>query len=290
MTPSISIQHLSKTFKGKKNGVVQALDDLTLEVQSGEIFGFLGPNGAGKSTTIKILMGLIRPSSGTVFIEGEIAGSIAARQRIGYLPENPSFYDYLTPREYLLFVADTFGMPNTIKIAATDSVLRTVDLWDARKRSIRTFSKGMVQRLGIAQVLVHNPKICILDEPMSGLDPVGRALVKEIIIDLKAQGKCVFFSTHITADVEQVCDRVAILAKGKLQSVENLDKILTEGILGYHVSVRSGSSRRDLYVPKQSITQAVSDLLATGEEITLIEPKRKNLEDFFLDIVASKTD
>lgn len=290
MTPSISIQHLSKSFKGKKNGVVQALDDLTLEIQSGEIFGFLGPNGAGKSTTIKILMGLIRPSSGAVFIEGELAGSIAARQRIGYLPENPSFYDYLTPREYLLFVADTFGMSNERKIAETDAVLRTVDLWDARKRSIRTFSKGMVQRLGIAQVLVHDPEIFILDEPMSGLDPVGRALVKEIIIDLKAKGKCVFFSTHITADVEQVCDRIAILAKGKLQSVENLDKILTEGILGYHVSVRSGSSRRDLYVPKQSITQAVSDLLATGEEITLIEPKRKNLEDFFLDIVASKTD
>jgi ABC-2 type transport system ATP-binding protein len=169
----------------------------------------------------------------------------------------------------------------------TDIVLNQLDLVEAGDRPLRGYSKGMVQRLGLAQALLHDPEVLILDEPMSGLDPVGRAQVKEIILDLKAKGKCVFFSTHITSDVETVCDRVGIIMNGILQRVEFVDSILTQGIVGYHLRVRIPGSpkQKEIDVPKDELSKMIAEIQMAGEEITLIDPKRKNLEAFFLDII-----
>jgi len=288
---AIEIAALSKTFKGKRGSRVEALKDLHLSVEQGEIFGFLGPNGAGKSTTIKALMGLIRPSAGAASIMGLDISAPEARRKVGYLPENPAFYDYLSAEEYLLFVGRAFGLTDKPLRERTDQVLRQLELWDARKRPMRGYSKGMVQRVGLAQVLVHDPEVCILDEPMSGLDPVGRALVKEIMLDLKSRGKCIFFSTHIIADVESVCDRVGIILKGELQSVERVDTILSRGVLGYDLTLRErdGARTSEIYVPKEELPVTMGRLQAAGSEVTLVEPRRKSLEDFFLETIKAKS-
>jgi ABC-2 type transport system ATP-binding protein len=288
---AIEIAGLSKTFRGKKAARVEALKDLRLIVEQGEIFGFLGPNGAGKSTTIKTLVGLISPTAGSARIMGVDISSHEARRQVGYLPENPAFYDYLSAEEYLLFVGRTFALQETLLREKSEYVLRLLDLWDARKRQMRGYSKGMVQRVGLAQALIHDPDVYILDEPMSGLDPVGRALVKDIMIDLKARGKCVFFSTHIIADVETVCDRVGIILKGELQSVERVETIMTEGIVGFHLTIRErgANTTSERYVAKDELPAMMRELQAAECEISLIEPKRKSLEDFFMDIVRGKS-
>lgn len=287
---AVEIFDLHKTFKDQKGHRVEALKGVSLTVEKGEIFGFLGPNGAGKSTTIKILIGLIKPSTGYAQIMGHKTGTHHARALVGFLPENPSFYDFLTGQEYLAFVARTFRMNNEQVREKSEKVLKLLDLWNARNRPIRGYSKGMVQRLGLGQALIHDPDVYILDEPMSGLDPIGRALVKDIILDLKEKGKCVFFSTHITADVETVCDRVGIIVNGSLQSVERVRSILTEGIVGYHLRSRmpGSDSMNDAVVSKEELAKAIGGIQAAGGEITLIEPKRKDLEAFFLDIVKGK--
>jgi ABC-2 type transport system ATP-binding protein len=284
---AIEIQNLSKTFRGKGGATVEAVKGLTLPVAQGEVFGFLGPNGAGKSTTIKVLMGLIKPTAGNVQIMGISTSSHLSRKRIGYLPENPSFYDYLNAREYLAFVGKTFGMHETVIRNMIETNLKLLDLWEARDRPIRAYSKGMIQRLGLAQALIHDPDVYVLDEPMSGLDPIGRALIKEVILKLRTAGKCVFFSTHITSDVEAVCDRVGIIVGGRLQCVEQVGAILTEGIVGYSIHTRiSGSTQqKELYVPKAELQKFIAEMQASGREIALIDPRRKNLETFFLDIV-----
>jgi len=283
---ALDMQGLSKSFKGKKRQTVEALKGLTLSIEQGEVFGFLGPNGAGKSTTIKCLMGLIRPTSGTASIMGEAIGSEASRRNVGYLPENPAFYDYLTAEEYLQFVGKTFKMPDALLTRRSAEVLKQLELWEARKRPIRGYSKGMVQRVGLAQVLIHDPDVYILDEPMSGLDPIGRALVKEIIVDLKKRGKSVFFSTHITDDVEKVCDRVGILLHGELKLVDRVDAIMSRGIVGYQVRLKDADGTvLDEEVPKELLDRFLAEQVATGREIVLVEPRRKNLEDFFLSLV-----
>lgn len=287
---AIEISNLFKTFKGKRFTKVDALKDLSLTVAAGEIFGFLGPNGAGKSTTIKILMGLISASRGDVRLLNQPSSNPSSRQKVGYLPENPAFYDYLSAEEYVHFVARSFDVDEqTIKVRS-EEVLRLLELWDARKRPIRTYSKGMVQRVGLAQVLVHDPDIYILDEPMSGLDPLGRSLVKQIILELKAKGKTVFFSTHITSDVETVCDRVAIILNGTLQRVERVETILTEGISGYTVRLKAqeGAGHQQFHVAKDELSAFMAKAQVSGHEIVLIEPNRKSLEEFFLDLVRSE--
>src|SRR6185369_9462400 len=285
---AIEISNLSKTYKGKKFSSVEALKNLDLTVADGEIFGLLGPNGAGKSTTIKTLVGLIPPTSGSASVMGVDISSHESRRRVGYLPENPSFYDFLTAEEYLAFVGKVFNLPESRLREQIDKVLKQLELWDARKRPMRGYSKGMVQRVGLAQVLIHDPDVYILDEPMSGLDPVGRALVKDIILELKSRGKCVFFSTHITADVETVCDRVGIILNGELKSVERVDKIMREGVVGYNIRLRPANEDRvvEQYVSKAGLQASMHEILASGAEITLIEPCRKSLEEFFLDIVS----
>lgn len=286
---ALELYDVSKVYSGKKRTKVQALTGLSLQVPPGEVFGFLGPNGAGKSTTIKTIMALIKPTIGTVTVFGLPVTEAAARKRIGYLPENPSFYEFMTARELLHFVGRAFAMEESAIERQTDRVLELLELTGAADRPVRGYSKGMVQRLGIAQTMVHDPDIYILDEPMSGLDPLGRALVKEIIKDLKKQGKTVFFSTHITADVEVVCDRVGVIVKGKLQSVDRVDAILQSGVEGYILQVsHDEKGSEEIFVKKDELKTVLKSLAATDSTVERIEPRRKDLEAFFLDIVAKE--
>jgi ABC-2 type transport system ATP-binding protein len=284
---AIDIHGLGKNFHGKKLQRVDALKGLSLSIEQGEVLGFLGPNGAGKSTTIKCLMGLIRPTTGSAAIMGRDIASPDARKTVGYLPENPAFYDYLSAEEYLQFVGRAFQMPAALLKQRTEEMLKLLELWDARKRLMRSYSKGMVQRVGLAQVLIHDPDVYILDEPMSGLDPIGRALVKDIILGLKNRGKCVFFSTHITDDVEKVCDRVAVINKGQLLAVDSVESILQRGIEGYTVSVTAPDGRtEELFVEKADLQMFIQQTISTQQLIEKIEPRRKDMEAFFLEIVA----
>ncbi len=284
---AIEISELSKIYKGKKGKSVAALRGLSLSIPPGEVFGFLGPNGAGKSTTIKVLTGQIRAGGGSAELLGMPVTDPASRLRVGYLPENPAFYDFLTAREYLRFVGKTFALKSEAIARRTDELLRLLELHQAADRPIRGYSKGMVQRLGIAQALLHDPQLCILDEPMSGLDPLGRALVKEIIKDLKRQGKTVFFSTHITADVEVVCDRVGVIVKGRLMALDRVENILQQGVEGYVIQVvRAPGEVEEILVAKDLLKSEMETILASGAAIERIEPKRRDLEAFFLDIVA----
>lgn len=226
----ISMSGISKSFKEGVTGKrVRALQDLSLEIAQGEVFGFLGPNGAGKSTTIKILINLIFPDSGRALIAGKDCGLKDARRLVGFLPENPYFYDYLTAEELLWFGGRASGMGKAEIRLRTDLLLAKVDLLQARKRQLRTYSKGMVQRAGLALALIHDPQVVILDEPMSGLDPLGRKMVGDIILELKEAGKTVFFSSHILSDVERFCDRVGIIVGGQLRLVDSLETLLQDG-------------------------------------------------------------
>jgi ABC-2 type transport system ATP-binding protein len=225
----IEINSLSKSYKeGLTKKRVQALTDLSLQVSSGEVFGFLGPNGAGKSTTIKMLVNLVFPDSGSITLFGQQPGTQAVQRRIGFLPENPYFYDYLTAEELLWFAGTACNMDRASIRKRSAELFEQVDLTAAARRPLRTYSKGMVQRAGLAAALVHDPDLVILDEPMSGLDPIGRKMVGDIILDLKAQGKTVFFSSHILTDIERFSDRIGILAAGKLLLAGDLNGIVTE--------------------------------------------------------------
>lgn len=301
MSFPIEIETLSKVYRGKKGLKVEALRELSFTMSPGEVFGFLGPNGAGKSTTIKILMGLIAPTGGNARLFGTPVARQAARGQVGFLPENPAFYDFLTAREYLAFVGASFGMTAAQIATRSEEVLAQLDLLEAAQRQIRSYSKGMVQRLGIAQALLHDPELYILDEPMSGLDPIGRVLVKEVIKGLKERGKTVFFSTHITADVEAVCDRLGVIVQGRLVALDRVEHVLRSGIEGYTVEV-SGCSEtgfgdfarlsvkgdlKEYYVPKERFNTFVELVGSAKGKVELIETKRKDLEKFFLEIVQN---
>lgn len=212
----IILKNLIKSYK--KNWLKEApvIPGLNLVVYKGESFGFLGPNGAGKSTVIKALMNFIRYDSGELTLNGKYVESPSARCCVGYLPEQPLFYDHLTAEEILRFGGKASGVPASVLTQRIDSLLDRLQLAHAKKKIIRTYSKGMTQRTGLALAMIHDPEICILDEPMSGLDPMGRKLVADFILDMRKAGKTVFFSSHILSDVERLCDRVGLLNKGKL--------------------------------------------------------------------------
>lgn len=225
----IKLDHISKSFTaGVGSKKVQVLHDLSLEVAQGEVFGFLGPNGAGKSTTIKTLLNLIRPDSGAATIMARDVAEKDVRRHVGFLPENPYFYDYLTADELLWFGGRTAGLARSEIHARSTELLGKVDLLAARGRKLRTYSKGMVQRAGLALALIHDPEVAIFDEPMSGLDPLGRKMVGDIILELKEQGKTVFFSSHILSDIERFCDRVGVLVGGRLRVVGDLKELLSD--------------------------------------------------------------
>lgn len=300
---AIEITGLYKQFTGKRMTKVDALKGLDLTIPAGEVFGFLGPNGAGKSTTIKLVMGLLRPTSGSTSIMGMDSGQAESRRHVGYLPENPAFYDYLSAEEYIAFVGSQFRMESALLARRSEEVLKRLDLWEARKRPMRGYSKGMVQRVGLAQTLVHDPDVYILDEPMSGLDPIGRALVKNIILELKKRGKCIFFSTHITDDVEKVCDRVGVIIKGSLVALDRVENILRSGVEGYVIhlqlpetesmtfagiaAVRCTGSISEFYVPCGAFNAFMGSVNSAGVEVALVETKRRDLEDFFLSLVEN---
>jgi ABC-2 type transport system ATP-binding protein len=223
----ININGISKEFKeGVLGRRVRALDSLILEIKGGEVFGFLGPNGAGKSTTIKILMNLIYSDTGKAEIGGIDVRDPGARKIVGYLPENPYFYDYLTAEELLWFGGKTAGMNSKFIRERSDFLIKKVDLQSASKRPLRTYSKGMLQRAGLALALVHDPAVVILDEPMSGLDPIGRKMVGDLLVELREQGKTVFFSSHILNDIERFSDRAGIIINGRLRLVDSISNLL----------------------------------------------------------------
>src|SRR5215471_19128706 len=237
---------------------IRALDHLSLDVYAGEIYGFLGPNGAGKTTTLKLLMGLVYPTEGTARILGHSIDDVATRARIGYLPENPYFYDYLSGRELLMFTAALFGLKGDRARARVEELLDGVGLdTAARDRQLRKYSKGMLQRIGIAQALVNDPEVVFLDEPMSGLDPIGRREVRDLLLTLKKNGKTVFFSSHILSDVEALCDRVAVLSRGKLVTSGTVDE-MTGAQEGALEVVASGIAQQSAAAFESALSSLIS--------------------------------
>jgi ABC-2 type transport system ATP-binding protein len=247
--PILRIDNLRVVYRvaGLKDQVKVAVDGLNLTVNAGEVFGFLGPNGAGKTTTMNVLLGFVPPTSGSAYIFGSDVSQPIARQRIGYLPELTYYYKFLTPEEILRFYGRIFRIPKDQLEKRIDEVIKLVELEHARKRQIKTFSKGMQQRIGLAQALINNPDLLIFDEPTSGLDPIGRMKVREIIQRLKNEGKTVFFSSHEMGEVETVCDRVVIVNQGKVREEGrvadllakhqmNLEQIFLK-LIGYQPSV-----------------------------------------------------
>jgi len=283
----------------------RGLDGVSLEVSSGGVFGLLGPNGAGKSTTLKLLLNLLRPTSGRAEVLGLPPGDLRARRRLGYLPENPTFYDYLTAEELLRYFAGLCGFTGAECRARATRMLDLVGIEADRRRLMRQFSKGMVQRVGIAQALIHDPELVVLDEPMSGLDPVGRRDVRELILRLRNEGRTVLFSSHILSDAEVLCSRVGILAKGKLVAAGPLAELTASGSRGCEVVatgvpsafvarlahrevkvVEIADGRYAFELPADSAPEPfVAELAASGGTLVSVTPLRTTLEDVFLERV-----
>jgi ABC-2 type transport system ATP-binding protein len=282
-----------------------ALHDLSLAVPRGEIFGYLGPNGSGKTTTLKILMGLVFASGGRARLLGRELSDPRCRERVGYLPEHPYLYDYLTPAEYLDYVGRLFGMDKASRRGRAKELLERVGLTAAARTPLRRFSKGMLQRIGLAQALMNSPDLVFLDEPMSGLDPIGRRLVREIILDLRTHGHTVFFSTHILSDAETLCDRVALLRAGRLVAVGRLDEILDLDVAHMEVLISglgdeavaalpaSSADRRKigerwtLFVAEKELGALVRAVEEAGGRILSVQAVRQSLEDYFIKEMAA---
>ena len=303
METVIKTEKLTKIYHiGFRAKPLIALENLNLEVYKGEIFGFLGHNGAGKSTAIKILMSLIYPTSGKAWLFGEDLTNIKIRSQIGFLPEVPYFYDYLTGKEFLQYYAQLYGINSKKQNKKIDEVLELVNLLSAKNLQLRKYSKGMNQRIGVAQALLNEPKLAILDEPMGGLDPIGRKEVRDIILNLKERGTTVFFSTHILADVEMICDRIAILLKGKLREIGKLNELLSERIYSIEVTIRDFEEKTKVWLLENSflhhitkegeivitlsnleaMNQLLDDLHQQGAIIVSVVPYRRTLEDLFM--------
>lgn len=299
----VRVEGLVKTFRqGLGVRARRALDGVSFTVRRGEIFGFVGPNGAGKTTTLKILMGLIRPSAGRASVLGHDVRETEYRRHVGFLPEAPYFYDYLTGREFLRFYARVCGVPRARRAARIAQLLDWVGLAHAGDARLRTYSKGMLQRVGIAQALVHDPQVVFLDEPMSGLDPIGRKEIRDLIRRLQGEGKTVFMNTHILSDVEMLCDRVAIIVKGRIRwegsphaigsddeaevvltgvPVDEAERLAARLGTGFHAA----GERVELRVPHKEVSQLVAPMLARGAQLVSVTPHRASLESIFLTAV-----
>ena len=306
MPPAIRIDNLTKDYAIGfwRKRPYRALDGLSLEIDAGEVFGFLGPNGAGKTTTMKLLMQLIFPTSGSAEIVGRPLGDVGARHRIGYLPENPYFYDYLTAEELLTYFARLFGYSAADQRRRAAALLDRVGIGAERRLQLRKFSKGMIQRVGIAQALLNDPDVVFLDEPMSGLDPLGRRDVRSLILELRDQGRTVFFSSHILSDAEALCSRVGVVAKGRLVAVGRLSDILGDHVRGWEMVVanlkpevlaRVSTTRTTEISPGRYAIElsletppdrVLADLVATGAALVSLNPVQETLEDFFVQRVA----
>ena len=307
---AVETQELTKDYQVGfwRRRSYRALDRLSLQVTAGEVFGFLGPNGAGKTTTLKLLMQLIAPTAGRVEILGRPAGDLSVKRRIGYLPENPYFYDYLTAEELLRYFASLFGYSGAERRARVDRLLDEVGIGAERRFQLRKFSKGMLQRVGIAQALINDPDVVFLDEPMSGLDPLGRRDVRAMILQLRDRGCTVFFSSHILADAEALCSRVGILAAGELVASGRLTDILAFEVRGWEL-VMDGLSPALVEKLQPRIKRAtviadgrftldlplgpppaalVQELIAAGGRLVSLNPIRDTLEDFFVKEVMGR--
>jgi ABC-2 type transport system ATP-binding protein len=281
----------------------RVLHGISFGVRQGEIFGFIGPNGAGKTTTLKVLMGLIRPSAGEASILGHDVRETAFRRHVGFLPENPWFYDFLTGREFLRFYARVSGVARGAREARIAELLAKVGLADAADQRLRTYSKGMLQRVGIAQALVHDPDVVFLDEPMSGLDPIGRKEIRDLILRLHAEGKTVFMNTHILSDVEMLCHRVAIIVRGRIRYEGSIDEFLDAGERESDVvlaglapelaaeleelgaRLRGLGDRTEVRVPEKRVAEVLSRALRAGAQVISVAPHRASLETIFLSAV-----
>ena len=308
MQAQVRAEALSKTYRvGFFARRVRAVEDLSFEVRAGEIFGLLGPNGAGKTTALKMLLGFVKPTSGHAFIAGQRVGTVASRRQLGYLPENPALYEFLRGDEYLVFAGRLCGLSRADARKRTAEMLERVGLAGRADRPIRKFSKGMVQRLALAQALVGDPRIAILDEPMSGLDPIGRKDVRDLILQLRDEGRTVLFSTHILSDVEAICDRVGILVEGRLTDcgaladlvapearavelvVENVPPDLVARLQqdGTRVLQRDRATVltfRDEGRARAALAAAVS----SGATIVSLTPHRRSLEELFVSRARGK--
>jgi ABC-2 type transport system ATP-binding protein len=304
----LKTEGLTKIFRvGFWGRRVTALEGLDLEVRRGEVFGFLGPNGAGKTTTLKILMGLMYPSGGRAWLLDRPLGSAEVKQAIGFLPESPYFYDYLTATEFLRFYGELFGLRGPGLSRRIDELLDLVGIPHARHLPLRKFSKGMLQRIGIAQALINDPQLVVLDEPMSGLDPVGRKDVRDLILRLKETGKTVFFSSHILHDAELLCDRVAILVRGRLVAMggvrelagctsTNAIEVAVEGLSQEALAharpivdrIVAQGDRTLLIVTGPDKLNGVLDVLRAAKATLLsVTPQQSSLEDLFMRQVSS---
>lgn len=308
MAAVVEIENLTKDYEVGfwRKRKVRALDGLTLSVEGGEIFGFLGANGAGKTTTLKLLMRLIYPTEGLARILGRDINDTGMHARIGYLPENPYFYDYLTARELLEYFAELFGYDKTARRQRAAELLAQVQLdeksWD---KQLRKFSKGMLQRVGLAQAIINDPEIVFLDEPMSGLDPVGRREVRDLIAGLRARGKTVFMCSHILSDIEVLCDRVAIMRSGKLAETGRLEElraragesgrveILAAGtdaetilqampvLKDAHITPTTVGARIEV-ADEKDVDAALAALRQAGGRLVSVQPVRQSLEELFV--------
>ncbi len=285
----------------------RVLEGISFRVQEGEIFGFVGPNGAGKTTTLKVLMGLIRPSGGSARILGHDVRETEFRRHVGFLPENPYFYEFLTGREILSFYARLSGLPRRRIAERVEMLLDWVGLSHAAHARLRTYSKGMLQRIGIAQALVHDPAVVFLDEPMSGLDPIGRKEIRDLILRLHAEGKTVFMNTHILSDVELVCDRVAIIVRGAIRYEGRISEFLEAGELETDLvfsrippglatrleerfgALRGQTGRFELRVPEKEVPDVLALSLEADAQVVSLTPHRASLEAIFLSAVAASS-
>lgn len=309
MSYIVEIENLTKDYEVGfwKKKKVRALDGLTLNVEGGQIFGFLGGNGAGKTTTIKILMSLIFPSAGSAKILGHDISDVKMRHRIGYCPENPYFYDYLTARELMMYFGELFGLDKAKSKQKTEELLTKVGLEEASwNKQLRKFSKGMLQRTGLAQSLINDPEIVFMDEPMSGLDPIGRREIRELIAELREQGKTIFMSTHILSDIEALCDNVAILRKGKLAATGDLHELLAESgeTQSFEINVKSVAPEvlqttfatfagatvtpkpngANIHVLDESdVEKALQELKKVGGKLVSVQPVKQSLEELFVE-------
>jgi ABC-2 type transport system ATP-binding protein len=301
----LRVQDLCKTFRtGFIPKRVKAIENVTFEIEAGEIFGLLGPNGAGKTTTMKCILGLVRPDSGSIELFGETGNEVQARANLGFLSESPYIYEMLTARDFLTFCAELYGMPRKAAVQRSDEMLAFFHLQDAADRQLRKYSKGMLQRIGLAQAMLNQARFLILDEPMSGLDPVSRKEVRDLLLALRAEGRTILFSSHILSDAELLCDRVGILVNGRLLSVGKVQS-LVEKIHGYEVTLSNAADCKLDGIPHQVVTKADNQLLlviptieAVNEVLNLsriqnfrveaIVPQRETLEEVYLNKVKSK--
>ena len=303
--PAIWIDQLTKDFPVGfwRPRPRRALDRLSLSIEAGEVFGFLGPNGAGKTTTLKLLLQLLYPSSGRAEILGRPPGDLAVKQRIGYLPESPYLYDYLTAEELLTYFAGLFGYHGADRSRRVSTLLDDVEIGRERRMPLRRFSKGMLQRVGIAQALLNDPEIVFLDEPMSGLDPLGRRHVRNLILNLRDRGTTVFFSSHVLSDAETLCNRVAILSGGRLLATGTIAELGALRARGWELVVAGVSptileryrarfhrmtpiadGRYALELPVDPAPdQLLTELVSAGAHLVSLNPLRETLEDIFVE-------